>query len=394
MGLGGAFAALADDATAAFANPAGLIQLIEPELSLETRYASRTTRFVQGGRVSGEASGEGVDTVNGLRFGTDDRTQVGVPFYSIVYPVKRWSLALYRHTWADFELSSRIDGLFGVEEGEDVRAGDIDLQSRVEVVNTGLAAAFKISERWSLGLGLVYYEATMKSFATEFTQPEELFYEPSAFSAEQLDTTYSHLADNAEVSLHAGVLWRASPQWSVGGYYRQGPKLKLRVVETAGPADGDVPDGTIVLDETSPLRFPDVYGAGAAFRSAGGAWTIACEWSRVLYSSITEGLDVDVLDPQQVQLSDGNEVHLGLEYVFVRSKPVVGVRFGAWLDPAHRVVAPPSSDIFERAIFRGGQDELHLTGGLGLVFEKVQIDLGGDFSDVARIASLSIVYRF
>ena len=31
MGLGGAFAALADDATAAFANPAGLVQLLEPE---------------------------------------------------------------------------------------------------------------------------------------------------------------------------------------------------------------------------------------------------------------------------------------------------------------------------------------------------------------------------
>ena len=37
LGLGGAFAALADDATAAFANPAGLVQLVRPEVSIEGR---------------------------------------------------------------------------------------------------------------------------------------------------------------------------------------------------------------------------------------------------------------------------------------------------------------------------------------------------------------------
>ena len=35
LGFGGAFVALADDATAAFANPAGLAQLTKPELSVE-----------------------------------------------------------------------------------------------------------------------------------------------------------------------------------------------------------------------------------------------------------------------------------------------------------------------------------------------------------------------
>ncbi len=37
MGFGGAFVALADDATAAFANPAGLVQLLRPEVSIEGR---------------------------------------------------------------------------------------------------------------------------------------------------------------------------------------------------------------------------------------------------------------------------------------------------------------------------------------------------------------------
>lgn len=37
LGFGGAFIGLADDATAAFANPAGLVQLGKPEVSIEVR---------------------------------------------------------------------------------------------------------------------------------------------------------------------------------------------------------------------------------------------------------------------------------------------------------------------------------------------------------------------
>lgn len=344
--------------------------------------------------MSGEPSGLGIDTAGGLRHGVAKTDQTDVPFSSLVYPVRRWSFALYRHTWADFDFASRIDGLFGVEEGEDSRAGDILAQTRVQVVNSGLAGAFEITERWSVGLGIVYYEAEMSSFAAEFAQDEEALYERSTFPAELLDTTYSHQAKGTDVSLHAGFLWRASPQWSVGGYFREGPRMKLRVIETAGPAEGDVPEGTIVLDESSPLDLPDVYGLGVAFRSKNGAWAVASEWSRIHYSSITRGLDVDVLDPQQIRLRDGDELHLGLEYVFVRSQPIVGLRLGAWRDPAHQVIAGPDADIFEKAVFQAGKDEIHFTGGIGLVLGKFQVDLGIDHSDLADLSSLSLVYRF
>lgn len=394
MALGGAFAALADDATAAFANPAGLVQLIEPEISAEGRQANRQTEYVAGGRVAGEPTGEGLDTVRGLRRGVSDQRQTGLPFASIVVPVKTWSFALYRQQWADFELASQIDGLFGVEDGEEVRAGDLRTRIRVNVVNTGLAAAYRLNERLSLGIGIASYQAVMDSFAEEFAQDEEEFYEESPFSPDRLDTTYTHHAEDSGVSFHAGFLWRATPRWSVGGYYRQGPRLTLRVKETAGPAESDVPAGTVVLDETSPLSLPDVYGLGIAFRSPSGAWTVGGEWSRVGYSSITEGLDVDVLDPNQVLLDDGDEVHLGLEYVFVRAKPILALRLGAWLDPAHRVVAGPTADSFERAVFAGGDDQVHVTGGLGLVFKQLQIDLGADVSEFAELVSLSLVYRF
>ncbi len=64
MGLGGAFVALADDATAAFANPAGLVQLLKPEVSMEGRWQSYETPYVAGGRASAEPSGIGIDTAS------------------------------------------------------------------------------------------------------------------------------------------------------------------------------------------------------------------------------------------------------------------------------------------------------------------------------------------
>src|SRR5580765_7882096 len=52
LALGGAFAGLADDATATFANPAGLVQLGASEVSFELRGTWVTTPFLQAGRLS------------------------------------------------------------------------------------------------------------------------------------------------------------------------------------------------------------------------------------------------------------------------------------------------------------------------------------------------------
>ena len=68
LGLGGAFAALADDATTAFANPAGLVQLVSLEISAEVRHWRYSTPYIEGGRYDGEPTGIGLDTFDGLAF--------------------------------------------------------------------------------------------------------------------------------------------------------------------------------------------------------------------------------------------------------------------------------------------------------------------------------------
>ena len=52
MGLGGAFLGSADDATAAYTNPAGLTQLVTPEVSAEARHTAYSLPYVNGGSAT------------------------------------------------------------------------------------------------------------------------------------------------------------------------------------------------------------------------------------------------------------------------------------------------------------------------------------------------------
>ncbi len=114
VGLGGAFVALADDATAAFSNPAGLDQLTRPEVSAELRL-----------EISSDFSE------------SEDATDLtGLGFFSYVYPARRWSIAAYGNRLASVE--------FGLEETFRVR-------------NYGVSAAYRLSDPLSLGIGLSYF---------------------------------------------------------------------------------------------------------------------------------------------------------------------------------------------------------------------------------------------
>ena len=72
LGLAGAFTAVADDATAASWNPAGLIQLERPEISSVIRYSRENDRH-----RSSDA---------GFRVGEDDFDHTTLNYFSVVYP--------------------------------------------------------------------------------------------------------------------------------------------------------------------------------------------------------------------------------------------------------------------------------------------------------------------
>ena len=82
MAMGGAFVAVADDATAALSNPAGLSKLTRSEVSFELRTRQFKVPYAFSGRLSGTPTGIGVDNVSTATF-HEASTSEGKPGFSV-----------------------------------------------------------------------------------------------------------------------------------------------------------------------------------------------------------------------------------------------------------------------------------------------------------------------
>jgi long-subunit fatty acid transport protein len=409
LGLGGAFAALADDATAAFANPAGLVQLLRPEVSVEGRHWSYSTTYVEGGRYEGEPTGIGLDTVEGLRTAVSEEDVNGLSFLSFVYPKGNWSMALYRHQLAKFRARTQTQGLFSLNsDGTDARSIDRTWSTDLDIISYGVSGAYRIHEKLSLGVGLAYFDGQLESaFDWHLWDDDssESFYGPNSYLPYRQVAVGDMLFDGSDWGINVGLLSTLSERWRVAAFYRQGPEFDLAWNIRAGPAveaitDVPVAPGSNLVVVVTPIAFPDVYGLGIAYRSPDGRLAIGFEWDRVEYSTIIDSLDPTVLEAFEdldldvdLAVDDGDELHLGGEYAFLQATPVIAIRLGVWLDPDHRFRSI-SSDPEHRALFPPGDDELHLALGAGLAFAHFQVDVGVDFSDLVDTASLSVIYSF
>jgi long-chain fatty acid transport protein len=396
MGLGGAFVALADDATAAFANPAGLVQLLRPEVSLELRWRDYETPYTEGGRVAGVPSGHGIDSDDGIRTAYSNETTSGVSFLSFVYPGSKWSLAIYRHQLADFSIATEINGLFGITpQGGDRRYEDQWTVTDLEIVGTGVSGAYRLSDRFSLGLGVSYFSGRVDNRGAIYAVDSypDPSWERNSFLPNLLWQTSSFVVDDTDVGFNIGVLWKFAESWRFGAVYRAGPRFDYELYNQAGPLN-EAPEGTILASVTDrSIAFPDVWGLGLVYRSPDGSLMVGVEWDRVEYSVIGKTLDSPLVDTSLAAIDDANELHLGAEYVFLKSNPLIAIRGGVWHDPDHRFHYL-GDDPFSQALYQQGEDLLHVTAGVGIAFSRFQIDLGADLSQNANVVALSAICSF
>lgn len=386
LGLGGAFLGLADDATAAFTNPAGLTILTKPEVSIEGRRWSYTNEFVNGGATTGTGTA-------GLDIGASESETTGASFLSVVYPRNRWAVAVYRHELANFEASIRTEGA----EISDVQFQlfPIDAGMDLSIVNLGVSGAFRVTDDFSIGVGVSSYDFEMDSVTRRFS-----------FDRSTLQNTQTQTGDDSDVAFNLGFRWALNDKWSLGGVYRQGPEFELDA--NASFSNPNVP----AVNQTATFQTPDVYGVGIAFRPT-DAITITADYDHIGYSSLTDDtVDIfsapnDTSPPanqsraavRKLTVDDADELHVGIEYVFLKLKYPLALRFGGWSDPDHKVrfegAVNTLDDRILQVLFQQGDDEIHYAAGFGVVFgERFQIDAGADFSDLVDTASLSAVVRF
>lgn len=401
MGMGGAFLGLADDATAAYTNPAGLTQLVTPEISAEARHTEYDLPYVNGG--SGSVS---PFNGSGLKIGDANSSQNNLSFLSVVFPHDRWSFAFYRDELVRFhtDFSSVVTGESVAGVGT---AFPIAAHANLKIVDYGFAAAWKASDAISLGAGISYYNFDINTSINRY-----------GFAPDFTDTTIplnrqSQFGSDNDVGVNLGARFVFSEHFSAGLNYRRGPSFSygansVALANVVANADGTfTPTATAaqVAADLKNVRFkvPDEFGAGLSWHPT-DSLVVNFDADYVQYSQLTRGIQSlfgnDPAVASQLSIPNGTEIHLGGEYTFTQMTHPFSLRAGVWHDPRHSIEfkGEPGTNLGAvglATLFHGGQgSQNHAAIGLGWAFTKFQIDAAADFADVTDTYSISAVYHF
>ncbi|ANM30374.1 hypothetical protein ABI59_13535 [Acidobacteria bacterium Mor1] len=407
-GLGGAFISLADDSTAAQANPAGLMNLRRPELFVELR--SRGYDSSQVG-VAGPIDGDFFQGQIEVGASSTPETSFGPTFISYVVPFERVSFGFSRLESLNIETRTRngfrltgqeaiVD--FDPNTGEPIITGfqpvDLNLTAEADVdaliEQYNVAMAFNLHRTFSVGLTAVYGRADING------RVDNLFVDAAGplFQNPTLDYATRINDSDSDVAYNVGVLWRPGRGVvSIGGVYRKGLQYSLRErIEDQG-VRADQAQRLFGRTFENRINTPDTYGLGISFRPS-EPWTILIDVVHIEYSDLMEGYvsglnRVIFPEPGEFVVDDGDEVHFGIERIFLAGKTAIAARLGYWSDPDHRIRAADNTDLV--GAFPAGQRWEHVTAGLGVTLEQgIQIDVAVDVSDVNTSYIFSSIYRF
>lgn len=388
LGMGGAFLGLADDASAAEANPAGLTILRRPEVSLEARNSLTTQTFAVEGTFP---------DLEERDFNAYSRN-VEVTFGSAVYPMGNFAVAGYYHQPLNFNnrinniIENPINYYYGPDGIVDAdRCAELGPDCSEYVVlpfytavemkmeTWGLAAAYKFGS-FSVGAAARYQSVEEGAFATR----TNLQFQPLSIIAQ--------VADDDQITFSAGFKFAPNDRFSIGGVYKQGAEFDTSIIY----ADGTT-NGFITLGEPS-FRVPNTAGLGVSIRPVPQLTlnidAVNVSYSRMIEDFATFNRDVQASD---FEMEDVTEYRAGVEYFFTTRIPVA-VRAGWWREPAHqlRFTGPIDSPfvVGSAILYPGSEDEDHITGGIGLAWPRFSIDAAYDTSDNYKVGSLSMVTRF
>jgi long-subunit fatty acid transport protein len=392
LALGGAFVGLADDATAALVNPAGLISLTRKEISVEGRFRSIEQPFLVGGRLSGNVTGVGQDTIPGPDFDTIGDSGAGLSFVSVVIPRGRFRFAGFRHELIRLEQDFSSRGPFQ-NQGFDTRDTAFAALRTLSVDTYGAAAAVEFSGV-SLGGAVLVQDFSLGFEFERFVHENQDLY--GAPDPAQSVFHFSQEGDDLSVGAVIGVMGTISAA-RIGASYKRSPR-----------SDFSSFSGGLVGSQqrtASTFKVPDTLAVGVSM-ALSSAFLVTTEYTRVFHSQLFsdyvsvlagQGESRDRL--QRFTIDDANEIHLGAEYLVpVRGRPAI--RVGVWFDPDHSVhYAPtPANDLLDERIavsLSSGRDLWHYTAGtMAAVHPRMDLSFGIDYSKQSTRVSASAIIRF
>ncbi len=435
LAMGGAFSAIADDATAALANPAGLGLISSIEVAVSGKHVNETLALSTARSVATGTLGAPYPPVATSTVGLDAST-TGVEFAGVVVPISSRLVAAL--TYAEnlrFEGDAGPGGYQYLELRDNRSPGTTRRDYLYEYREFGsarlsnrlLAAslAYRVTESLRIGGGVTLNRSTF-DLDGDAGGPHRIVSQTflSPTQQETLTTTmgvqgFGGTQVGFVAGVHADLI--ADGSLTFGADYRRTPAAEGTLV-----IGGYIP--TALAGQTSrPFHFrvPSDASVGLAAHPMPGL-TIAAEVQWVKYGDIFDrALPVVPYsglvgpfpgNPETGVLADLSPApnvfvpRLGFEYVAGGKDVRLALRVGYHREPAHGVKAnlavrdasgqpfpitdPPFSDSVA-AVFDGGKADDRFTGGLGLTaFRNLSLDLGFDVGRDSRQFAVSLFYRF
>ncbi len=390
--MGGAFIAIADDATAASWNPSGLTQLERPELSFVY-----TWKFFQ----------EDFRRTNHIvpLDDTFDNDFEDVNFISFVYPIPRtikgrnlvFSLSYQRKL--DFDRRVRIkarDTGIAPGLGSVSTVFDIDYMQEGGLGTLTPSFGFEITNNLSIGLSANIWDSDVLSNNRWKTRNQFSFrsWIPGIGSIGAVGEMNDEFTEYHGFNYTIGLLYKPNDRWSIGLVHQTKYVADVRHKREIRSL-GTMPPITI---SSSRIRYewPASTGLGVAYRFKNDKLTLSLDvtrrpWDDFIKIDHSLGLagqrvsGVTNLPKNQSPHDPTWTVRLGGEYVFINErKPKQGflpsIRWGAFYDPEP---ASGREDSFFGIEWKGDGDPDDYYGfGLGfggLIKNRVNIDLAYQF---------------
>lgn len=284
--MGGAFIAIADDATAASWNPAGLAKLIRPEVSLVYENADTDVKYRY--RFPYDIENERLSTFESVK----DEGTAGSAFYNfaaVSLPINVGKPAVVQ---ASYRRMADFAGLFNPyttrsliydpRTGETSEVLNSDLYETREdggIDNYSASLATQIATGLLVGLTANYLHADVKSTAIN-----------AHFSTNNVATYTDYDSFDYrfnDVFFDVGVLWSPTARISVGAVYHSSLTTDFHYDTTLAAFGGDLPGnhllGPVSYSGKTTIEWPDGYGAGIAFRAT-DLLTFAADYSSTRWS--------------------------------------------------------------------------------------------------------------
>jgi long-subunit fatty acid transport protein len=333
VGMGGAFIGVADDATAASWNPAGLIQLEMPELSIVADYVSRGADYSSSSHPEVNNSAE-----------TDE---LNLNYFSATYPFnflnRNMVVSLNHQRLYDFKLGLDYHFEATVPQAPPIAVStsqDIHYTQDGYLGALGLAYCAEITPRLSLGLTLNIWtedlwwqngwdESLKAHVETEVTGGPPI---PPSIADIHIADEYS---DFSGENVNVGLLWDMNRYLTIGAVVKTPFTATIQHKHTRA----DLPSEN--YEEEVKLEMPMSYGIGLACRFS-DEFTVDLDAYRTQWGDYTltdgqgnEFSPITGRPKSESNVKDTTQVRIGGEYLLIKPEKnlVVPIRAGLFYDP-------------------------------------------------------------